>query len=942
MESGGNAVDDCLQQNAKRKSSEEYTNLMAFLNSNGCAVGKGSPYHTFVDQRNSQNYYISAMHIPTFFDLLNKCNASGVITGFSEDQHPVDMRGNVVKESGICIDLDIKQRSQARLWKPAAMIGLTNAFISLVLSNCDTSAIVEPEYTYYVLSRQTIDQIDQDSEGPIYRDGVHILIPSIQICKELKRWAMTEFKKQGTINNFMKNPAYIDPSGFVDVATSWNPILLYGCARVGKKPYKIDSMVQTDGTQSCGTSMPEAGNKVQILSLVHPSPEAVKHVLHPTEKWLGDRAAEVKDAPPTLTDEPDYGSSSLRIDDMDDPTYNVIAQFIQMMSKERSTETKTWRQIIIALANMDASSSGNYKALAHVFSAKCPEKYNTKKAREEIDALWKWTASRVGSGTLPDMRTIYKAAKEDNYEEYKNKQKTCPTHMMMVTTSKADGKLPDYDAARILYALFSRKFFYDSSNKKWYDYVTKHDIRGTHPGQMYKYREAETPNLLMRYVMEKLPIIIDTVVDFYKKQRSVTTDEDQLKYFKSIIAKLCSTRDRLKEMSKATNIIKACILLFTYQDFNKLLDKDRNILGIANGIVVLGAPCKLIEGRHEYYVRSYANVPWVINDDVEFAVQYLMEKWNATFMEEDLAEYNLMWFAYSLSGNTYSPKLLIWHGPGKNGKSTWMMLHALMLGCTYSMKLASSHYTTPAQRAEQHTSYLMGLKTARYVYTSETNPGDVFYMDKVKMLTSGEHLPLRELQEKQDKEATTCAHFHVATNNVLKLAGDLTYGSMRRLMWMYIRVQFMDHPDPDKSYERKGDPDFQEIHIKNPVYQQAWLQILLKKYETLASEYGGNIDNFKCKTMEKETEEYIQSQDSIAAYISACLRPSTMPNARIMLTHLTEEYITWYTRNVSKKATTETEPDHVKGRFMNSKIQSAFQKEDNVWYLNGYDMALQN
>ena len=916
-------IDDRIRQESIQSHNPSFLQLASYLNANGFETGKNSEEVRFVDQRINKNYNINEKEAYKTLEYLEDCRLKGVPLGFSEVQYPKE-NGRQRTKSGICFDFDIYQNTSKRIVSEETGQEIVLFIIDIMNELFDER--IDGMYHVILLRNQLTP-----AENNMYRDGIHILFPGLEATKEAKRLIMNRLNEDEYYNDVFTDEHFVKPETFLDIKTASNPILMYGCSRLGKVPYNL-SMIQKNSKRAPVTikEIPPDTNMMLELSLLH------KGNVIPRKEFELRAEHKIKQIETGNDDLNTYDNNSMSIEELDDPNYVLVSRMISIMSAERATGNDTWEKIIMALARLSCDSSSNYKQLAMAFSNKCPEKACLSIAQARIDSIWSWVKALGDKSKLPGMGSICFAAKNDNPEAYRKLKGSTPSHMLMCMTSKSDGKLTDYDAAKVLFSLFSEKFYYDSVACLWYELISKNS-RGVDKCQVYKFRDTASPDILKKYICEKIPKFIDSIIIYYKKLKDTTKDTDQLKWYKSMITKLSSSRDNVKNNAKSEAILKSSKTVFAYPNFRDKLDKTEMILGVGDGILQLGKKCTLVSGKHTYLVRCYTPVPWGPNDPKTEKIAYLMDKWNSTFKEPDMGMFYLFYFAEMLSGRTPDMKIDIWYGPGKNAKSTWMMLQALTMGTFYATKFNSSFLTQSAARAEHHTSHLMGLVNALYAYTSEVEAGASLNMERVKFLTNGEHMKVREVREKE--QTIICrARIHMAVNTELRLAGDTTYGSTRRLRVGHLKKKFVRDPNPANPNEVLCDPDFVNSHIKDIEYQQAWLQILIKQFEILENQYGGKLENVYSKTIEDETNIYIRSQDSVATYIMAKIRPS--PNGEIKLSDLIGHYVAWYRTNVNTDKNYINNIDYIKSQFTSSSISGSMEKtEEGDWIFKGFTVS---
>jgi phage/plasmid-associated DNA primase len=884
-----------------QKESEYYKAFIKFLSNRQV---NGTNFN-FNDQRENKKYYVKEADRPELFRILEDCRKNGIVTGLSVCQYPQDLNmGNGVVESGLCIDIDLKQKVENKQWN--------HDDLRILIEGLDQ---IIRDIKYLVMCRDSIE-----AEKDYYKDGLHIYVLELVFPKAFKQHITSKLRESTYVNACFHSQEYIHHSAEVDPCMPSNNLLLYGCARPGKKPYKylyIRKVSHNNYTTDDDFGAPST-NFVQEFNIVYDGVVFKRTPVSIKADWESNLHT-------IYAEYEEEDKASRNIADTDDPDYNTASELIDILSVERSTQFNTWRTIITALGVMSRSSSCNYKLLAIKFSAKCPEKWRLNDAKAKLNEIWNW--ARSSAKIKAGMAVLRRAAKEDNPEVYARLKKSIPLAMLTNALNKNEGTLPDHDLASVLFTMYSSKFYYDPSNRKWYEFISK-TRRSIEDYHLYKFVDMDEPDALHLYIPKAIPEFLEDIIQYFEDQlKQLTTtqnaDEQYSTWYKKMIKNTKRTITTLKNTGKVNSTICACRLSFTYHNFHEQLDKDPYIVGIGNGVLELSSKqdspkVKLITEKHPYKISTFTKVPYLA-DGMEKKVAYIKDKWDSTFKEPDVRRWMLYHMSTCLKGTLDYLKLMIWHGPGEDGKSTWMVFLAETLGGDkgYAYKLPSQYYTTAPGLANEHTAHLVGVKKARYIYSSEFRPTDNFYTDRLKMLLSGEQLANRAAYGQQDNFYSAAKPF-VASQFVPRLVGDLSHGATRRILTYRMKHTFRTHPEgPDQML---ADTDFQNKHIHNIEYQKAFLQILVHAYEELMEEFGGRIENVPCQTIADETKTYIEGQDYVTKFVNNKMVASQ--GNKISLDDASKEYIHWFTYSINKKGGRELDGGTVQSLFMHSSIRN--------------------
>ena len=157
-------------------------------------------------------------------------------------------------------------------------------------------------------------------------------------------------------------------------------------------------------------------------------------------------------------------------------------------------------------------------------------------------------------------------------------------------------------------------------------------------------------------------------------------------------------------------------------------DRDPDLINLLNGTLNLRTG-DLLAHDPKHLITKLA--------DVEYRADAKCPRW-LEFVEkvlpggQDVIDYLQRYCGYSLCGETIERCFLILHGIGANGKSTFIGVWSDILGdyavdCPVEVFLKEKH--------ELHRTYIVRLRGARLVVSSETEEGKVIRAARVKLMT---------------------------------------------------------------------------------------------------------------------------------------------------------------------------------------------------------------
>lgn len=198
---------------------------------------------------------------------------------------------------------------------------------------------------------------------------------------------------------------------------------------------------------------------------------------------------------------------------------------------------------------------------------------------------------------------------------------------------------------------------------------------------------------------------------------------------------------------------------------------DPNLLNLENGTLELDT-LTFREHRADDLLTQIAAVEY--NPD---AVCPAFDGFLQDTLPDDVGQFVLRLIGYSLLGNPTEHKFAIWHGHGRNGKTTLANAVSSILG-DYAANAEPSTFIKV--KSERIRTDLARLRSKRFVTTSELARGEVLDAALVKRLTGGDTITSRGLY-KEETEMTFQA-LVVMTTNALPVIDGSDMALARRLL----------------------------------------------------------------------------------------------------------------------------------------------------------------
>ncbi|MGL1931729.1 MAG: phage/plasmid primase, P4 family [Desulfotalea sp.] len=255
-------------------------------------------------------------------------------------------------------------------------------------------------------------------------------------------------------------------------------------------------------------------------------------------------------------------------------------------------------------------------------------------------------------------------------------------------------------------------------------------------------------------------------------------------------------------------------------------------------------------------------------------------------------------FGYCLTGNVNEESLLIFIGPGRNGKGTILETISSIMSAFFHQAARSlfieQKFEPPASAASEH---LYALMHKRIVIGSETNKGQNVDGGRVKEMTGGN--PVKFRKNFGSEEIYTPTHkLILETNNSL---GGLTkeFSLRERLviidfLWRYVDdVEAAEKKEPAlKGRFKKKDTGLKK-RLKEPKMQEAVLKWMVEgclEWQEKGLEIPSVCNEFKL-TMEKAENNMGRFVEEMLE-VKADVRPEA--KTRILFTDLYDKVFIWW------------------------------------------------
>lgn len=308
----------------------------------------------------------------------------------------------------------------------------------------------------------------------------------------------------------------------------------------------------------------------------------------------------------------------------------------------------------------------------------------------------------------------------------------------------------------------------------------------------------------------------------------------------------CCNQRSVKAIYEGAKSAVAC------KDF--IFDTKLHLLNVINGTIDLKTG-EISPHNYQHYITKL--IPHLYDPDEKSKkfLRFLED----TFDNRDFIHYIQRLLGYCITGETREQVIHFFLGNGANGKSTLLSIIQFILN-DYSAVIPAKVLTS-IDKAGAASSELAQLPHKRLVCCSELNCTDYLNEGKIKIMSSGETLSVRQLYSEAFtyKPEFKC----IIDSNYLPNIVGTDYG-----IWRRIRVVPFKYTVPK---EKMNSYLLEELKRSD----RGILNWLVK----------GAVDYYEkklepCEEVIKATKEYRKSQDTLGSFIHACIRESEGSSVR--------------------------------------------------------------
>lgn len=906
---------------------------------------KGDPATNVIDQGARRTYNLPPDGVRELLARLEECRKSDVHTHFSERQ---GRPGRVY--SGLMLDYDIvTARGDAALDERGgyrivhAVACELGRVVALGEGDVQTAA------TFITKPAPKALPAPPGAGGRRYKYGFHLLFPGVQLERNTKKFILRRLREARPIVAVMHDLGVVEkPEECLDPNSASVPVLFLGSSKRGGDVYSLGKTYEVNFEAYDHTAP-----IVRVLGDAELAPYSMVHELSLNSE------ASYADAPPLiqkrrydpkaefLTEITSFGAraqngivpeSQLLFAEhklmeltRSDPQAKYLYQLLSLLPAQYARDRALWRAVVFALADVGP----NYLPLAEWFSQKCPEKWAAGGAAA-LDTLWADAVKRadsVGAEARVTKRSIVHWARAANPERFRAIEHSNYFSILAHYAYRFHGKLEHYMIAKILSVMLEGRYVTDAApgsaaraGYAWYEFVMPG--QSMKRGEVWKWREEREPDELQLYMSEQMNHSFDDLSAYIEDQRRAAEDANAVKYYTLLARNIEDSRRKLFNDTFKSGVIRQASILFRERGFSESLDQDPCLFGVGNGILKLGARAALVNHFHEHRVMQHTPVPYQPFDATDPWVRLVLKAFKDMFPEVDMRNWYLFHMATALSGDI-KDVLLFDVGGGNNGKTFRTLLWKNTIGPMYGSKIALKLLTGETEDADKPNSAAMRLKLRRCGYFEESNKSMTINAARLKDLVATGEFTARDLNKIQETFIVMATL--IVNSNFDLMINTRDHGTWKRAMYYSSKIKFCARPDPDNPFERQEDSRFLREYAASPDCQRAMLSILVYYYERLQREFGGKIKNIPCPTLEGETRDFRNRQDTINRFISEMIvtvdgTVAAVPAAAYALSDVADKYSTWFDAHIEPH---RHSPSEIIREFENSALHKHLVRRGN-------------
>ena len=384
------------------------------------------------------------------------------------------------------------------------------------------------------------------------------------------------------------------------------------------------------------------------------------------------------------------------------------------------------------------------------------------------------------------------------------------------------------------------------------------------------------------------------------------THENAVKTQQEEIAKIQKLIKLLRNVPFRGCLLKSIRTFFYYENINKVLNKNPNILGCSNCVIELTDEKAIKrEGKPEDFITKKIGVPYMSNysydhPDVKDIIKYLTQ----VFPEKEIRDYMYKDLASFLYRRNSEKLCRVWIGDTNGSKSVLMKMIRHWLG-DYYCDLPEEFFCAKKMSSSGPSPELAQTEDAAVAFTSEPDSDESWKGARIKKITGGDSFYARSCGE--DGGTIESTFKYILVLNIVPDINGMDEATKNRFMMIPFEGRWLKPEEEEKTpiaetFEEqvknktyRMDPRFEE-NIPRLASALNWLCI--QNYSTYLRE-GLKRPSYITKYM----DEYWSKNDPFSAFIEENLEVPkkedgmTDDNKYITATDIYPKYRSWFKQN---------------------------------------------
>jgi phage/plasmid-associated DNA primase len=708
-----------------------------------------------------------------------------------------------------------------------------------------------------------------------YREGFHIIVPSIILTLEERKTILLALK-QIDFKSIMK-PYCLKSYDPIDLNSANVPVFILGSCKPSKDQFDplihIFKFVENSGTVFIDDILPNVqdlnlAKEFSFMShknLTFPRSKILYNVLN--KDLISDFIVQAK----TIK------GSDINLVDPSDSLATYMIKLIDLIDPSRAEVYESWNKILYAISLVKPGN--DYVPIMDYFSKKCINKF---KEGESLKKLT-YNQSKAGQFSESHINVLKKYAKLDNPEGF-NDLKKCDINIYIrshLFDAVYDGIFSDKECAHILQLHYGDKFISIPNKTKatLYEFIDKNPNGDPEFRSLYKYKERQVIQAEMELFNIPLVTYFKSVIAYIKTLiDSGNRSEHIIKNYNDKIEKLSNIIRALSAKKTMSSILEVYYNNILNTTFYENLNKDPLLLGVYNGVLyITNERPILINNIHSHPITKCASAYYIDYDPTNQYIRELEDIFRQSFPYEEQSTYEciMMWYSLCLTRSLKPVNILLLTGNGSEGKSLLSDFICETLSKEYILTTSIDFLNQFQTDAQKGNPLILEAGTSNGIIIDEVKQGTILNDQGLKKITGGS-VSARQLYSNEIKQAHIDATITIISNiNITVTAHD--GGTWRRLLAYKYKISFRDEDpmsalpyDPNNKMHRKKNLAI-GTYKNNLEYRNAFLAILLKWFYIYKYKYNANFANVPKPYINQYTAEYRLKQDYIYRWIRTCV-----------------------------------------------------------------------